>query len=193
MTLTERYDILCKTPADIHEHLPVLRRYAEQCDSIAELGVQCGKSTTAFLMGQPELLVSIDVQRRAELDELSGAASEWHKFEDGSVLANIGKTSWDFRLEDSRTCILPAIDLLFIDSAHCYDQTKAELERHAGKVRKWLIFHDTVSYGEFGEAGPPQVGIGPAISEFLSAHPEWTEREHFSNNNGLLVLERTDG
>jgi hypothetical protein len=33
-------------------------------------------------------------------------------------------------------------------------------------------------------------GLKPAIDEFLAAHPEWTVKEVFTNNNGLTVLQR---
>jgi predicted O-methyltransferase YrrM len=183
MTLQERYDRLCATPSSINELLPVLRRYAEQCGSIAEFGVDIGQSTTAFLMAQPKRLISIDVVRKPELDELFGLLH-------GD--SYIYKTQWFFRLLDSLMCTIPEVDMLFIDSSHCYDHIKSELERHHAQVRRWIICHDTIAYGEFGEAGPPQVGIVPAIEEFLATHPEWIEKEHLKYNNGLLVMERTD-
>jgi hypothetical protein len=192
MTLQERYDKLCATPSSINEHLPTLRDYAARCNSVAEFGVDIGQSTTAFLMGSPKCLASFDVVRKPELDELFNfsqplmnypSANRWHR--------QCGDTEWWFLLMDSRKCMLdPATDLLFIDSSHCYDQMAAELARHHAQVIKWIICHDTIAYGEFGEAGPPQVGINPAIDEFLARHPEWVRLEHFTNNNGLLVLER---
>jgi hypothetical protein len=33
-------------------------------------------------------------------------------------------------------------------------------------------------------------GLGPAIHEFLTNHPEWKLREQFTNNNGLTILQR---
>ena len=33
-------------------------------------------------------------------------------------------------------------------------------------------------------------GLWPAISEFLSLHPEWVLHERFTNNNGLTILKR---
>jgi hypothetical protein len=96
---------------------------------------------------------------------------------------------WHFTQAD--TGKLPDIaptDLLFIDTLHTAAQVEAEL-RHAHRVRRYLVFHDTVLFGEHGECGQP--GIMPAIEAFRIAHPEWREFCHMRNCNGLLVLERT--
>lgn len=193
MTLTERYDKLCATPSSINEHLPTLRAYASRCESVAEFGVDIGQSTTAFLMAQPKILTSYDLVQRPELEELFSTASVCERTEQW-IRCQIGSTWWWFEKRDSRTCrIAPPVDLLFIDSAHCYDQLITELTRHHAQVKRWLVLHDTVAYGEYGEAGPPQPGLTPAIDEFLAHHPEWVRFEQFSNNNGLLILERMNG
>jgi hypothetical protein len=189
MTLAERYDKLCATPSSVNEHLPTLRNYASRCESVAEFGVDIGQSTTAFLMGQPSKLVSIDVVCKSELGEL-WEIGKHHLNLGGTRGCTIGKTRWVFVIDDSRTHDLFDTDLLFIDSSHCYDQMATELSRHHARITKWIICHDTIAYGEYGEAGPPQVGINPAIDEFLARHPEWVRLEHFVNNNGLLVMER---
>lgn len=190
MTLAERYDHLCSTPSSIHIHLPVLRHYAEQCESIAEFGVQFGYSTTAFLIAQPSYFCSYDVVCHPELQELFDMAGSCKKV-GNTRLCKFGKTDWCFHMADSRKVPISSLtELLFIDSSHWYGQMKSELARHHACVRRWIICHDTVSYGQFGEAGPPQVGIMPAIEEFLAAHSEWTIREHQTNHNGLLIMER---
>lgn len=201
MTLAERYDHLCKTPSSINEHLPVLRHYAYKVQRVAEFGVDIGQSTTAFLMAAPEILYSYDVALHPELAELTRCMEPRGeiglptlKSGEGFFLVNWQSdklTRWNFLLDDSRTCNIPEVDLLLIDSSHYYDQVKTELSRHHQQVRQFIICHDTVSFGELGEDGR-QRGILPAIREFQSAHPEWVEREHLSNNNGLLVLERTN-
>jgi len=63
------------------------------------------------------------------------------------------------------------------------------LNIQSSKAKKYIIFHDTISFGnkdEFGE-GP---GLCPAIAEFLKTHPEWKEKETYTNNNGLTVLHK---
>ena len=81
-------------------------------------------------------------------------------------------------------------DLLFIDTYHTYGQLSKELELHGNKSRRYLIFHDTVTFGERGE-DHKKPGIIKAIDEFLWENKHWSVRESFINNNGLVVLERS--
>jgi hypothetical protein len=80
-------------------------------------------------------------------------------------------------------------DLLFIDTWHVYEQLKQELALHAARVRKYLVFHDTSTYGQVGEAAGSR-GIWPAIQEFLQNNPQWSLHSHAANNNGLTILVR---
>lgn len=54
MTLEQKYTELCVNPSDINEHLPTLKKYAEECDHITEMGVRGIVSTYALLMGKPK-------------------------------------------------------------------------------------------------------------------------------------------
>jgi hypothetical protein len=71
---------------------------------------------------------------------------------------------------------------------HVYEQVKTELELHANKVRKYIVFHDTTTFANNGEFGGK--GIWPAIQEFIDAHTEWKLTERLTNNNGLTILTR---
>jgi hypothetical protein len=92
---------------------------------------------------------------------------------------------------------LKETDLLFLDTWHAYKQLKAELELHASKVRKYILFHDTTSFATCDERSyeslgeewiGDQKGIWLAIEEFLQSNPEWKLIERFENNNGLTVI-----
>jgi len=76
---------------------------------------------------------------------------------------------------------IPEVDMLFIDTDHTYEQLKGELARHGNKVKKYLVFHDTVSC---------ETELMPAIEEFMKANKKWKIKEHYKFNNGVLVLER---
>ena len=69
------------------------------------------------------------------------------------------------------------------------NQLSQELKLHAGKVKKYLLFHDTVSFGEKGEHDQDK-GLIPAIEEFLQDNTDWNLIEKFENNNGFTVLEK---
>jgi hypothetical protein len=163
------------TPWSINEHLPVLRMLAGQCESVTEFGVERGTSTTAFLAAQPGRLTSYDhAPARPEIEQLKRLA---------------GRTIFEFHQADSRFVEIVPTDLLFIDTRHTADQLAAELQKHHDKARRWIVLHDTVTFGETGEDGGP--GLLPALREFLAAHPEWSIAIAYTNNHGLTLLKRS--
>ena len=182
------YNELVNKSSDINEHLPTLRRYAEECEHITEMGVRWVVSTYAFLVAKPKTLVSIDIQ----------LPSTWNAditpIEQGAK--DLG-CDFSFHLSNVLDIEIDQTDLLFIDTWHAYKQLKAELALHHSKVNKYIIFHDTTTYEfsdeggytEFGFEGDGQ-GLWPAIEEFLEEHPEWTIKERFTNNNGLTILHK---
>jgi len=63
------------------------------------------------------------------------------------------------------------------------------LRRHAGKVRRYIVLHDSTTFGERCET-PGHAGLWPAVEEFLAQGTfRLNSREH--HNNRLTVLERT--
>jgi len=166
VTLEEVYESVCSEPSDINEHLPTLRKYAEQSGRILDLGTRYGTSTTALLAGQPDVLISLDVSpcRNATLLKARG----------GTDLRFIEADSLEWQpIHDS-------YDLLFVDTLHTFEQVTAELGRFSALVTNWIILHDTVAF-------PP---VMDAVRELLNQNPEWSVIEDHQNNNGLTVLER---
>ncbi len=186
-TLDERYARLCKTPWNIHEHLPTLHALAMQCAHVTELGTERGFSTTAFLAAQPAELVCVDQMHHpmlAELRALGDAPIVGRR----SFETVVGRTKWSYTLSESTAVTLAPTDLLFIDTRHTYAQLAAELALHADKARRWIVLHDTVSNGLVGE-DPGSEGITRAVDEFL-ATGAFVVEAHYPNNNGLTVLAR---
>lgn len=176
--IEQKYQQLKDTPSDINEHLPTLKKYTEQCDHVTEMGVRAIVSTWALLAGNPKRMVSIDIKHPknfgGNLDEVIQAAN--------------GTTRYEFKLEDTTKNDIEETDLLFIDTVGYYEQLKSEL-RHAGRVRKYIILHDTQIFAVKGEDGGE--GLMKAVEEFLLENKEWEIKEQFTNNNGLMVLGRT--
>jgi hypothetical protein len=79
-------------------------------------------------------------------------------------------------------------DLLLIDTWHVYEQLKQELRLHGGKVRKYIVLHDTTTFAEYGET-PGHRGLWSAVEEFLAQGTFWLKQRR-ANNNGLTILER---
>lgn len=198
-TIASEYHRLCTTWSDIWEHLPALERYALQCDHVTECGVRGGVSSYAFANGlrrNPKArLVQVDIE------PLPAAFQAMARSEGLDVVG--------YQMSDLE-CPMEETDLLFIDTWHVYGQMKRELARWHPQVRKYIILHDTEVdrwVGETIRAGldgerqsretgipVPEImrGIWPAVLEFLDTHPEWTLREHYTNCNGLTVLERVE-
>jgi len=173
-TINEYHIKNCKTPSDIHEHLPVLERYAINCDTICEMGVRKGISTWTFLNARPKKLVSYDKEYSQDLEK--------HK-----EYAKKEGLDYEYIVQDVLQTQIDEYDFLFIDTWHTYTQLKQELKLHANKAKKYLAFHDVFTFGERGEDGR-DLGLIPAIMEFLRDNPQWKISYYTPKNNGLLVL-----
>lgn len=176
-TAREREYIRCATKpgGDIHEHLPRLRALASGLDHVTELGTRWADgSTVAFLAAQPTTLSCFDINDCPDLDRLRPLA---------------GRTHLAFTKADVLRTELVQTDLLFIDTWHRYAQLSAELWMHGAKARRYIVLHDTVTFGYHDEdgAGP---GLWLAVEEFC-APGTWRVSEHYENNNGLTILTRT--
>jgi hypothetical protein len=178
--LEKKYIELCNRKSDINEHLPTLKKYTEQCETIVEMGVRYIVSTYAFMMGMPKKITSIDIKHPKEYGG---------KIDDVVTLAKENNIDFEFILGDTRIIEIEETDLLFIDTWHIYDQLKIELENHSNKVRKYIILHDTTLF-EFNGEGFGYLGLWPAIEEFLKNNNKWIICERYVNNNGLTILKR---
>jgi hypothetical protein len=87
-------------------------------------------------------------------------------------------------------------EMLFIDTDHHALHLAAELQRHHHRVSKYIVFHDTHTFGLVGDTywtkTPDNRGLLSAVIDFVIAHPEWQFDYYSTENNGLTVLKRTD-
>lgn len=173
------YKKLCNKKSDINEHLPTLKKYAEQCESITELGVRRGTSTCALLYGKPKQMQCYDIEQKGNLP-----LKEYEKF------AYENDINFKFIIANVLHIEIDYTDLLFIDTLHTYNQLKQELSLHGNKALKYIIFHDTKTFGEIGE-DKKSPGLLKAIEEFLSKNSHWSVKEAYKNNNGLFILVRS--
>jgi hypothetical protein len=190
--LEQKVNELYHTPSDINEHFPAIIEYGSKCETITEMGVRWVVSTWAWLACAPKKLRCYDLYDPshwgASIQDIKDTAEAYNldfKFEVADVL----------KLEIEET------DLLFIDTWHDYQQLKSELYRHSEKVRKYIILHDTLSFGftneriyetyddERLETNLP-TGLNVAIDEFLFSNKKWYIHERFAHNNGLTILKR---
>lgn len=189
MTLDDLYQQHCAAGRAISAHLPRLKALATGCRVAVEFGVKAGASSTALLIGAGSV-ISYDTVETPSARQLQALAG----------------TRWDYRIQDSREAEPVACDLLFVDSLHTYAQVAAELDRHAASVHRYLVFHDTITFGSVGADGETgryrwtyrpgmsvphdALGIRPAIDELMIHDPTWRIIAHYTDSHGLLVLER---
>lgn len=187
--IKQYYDYYKSTPSDINEHLVTLYEYSKECSHITEMGVRACVSSWAFLYSKPKKMVSYDLIRHPNINTLCEVASENlidFKFINNDVLS--------VDIEDT--------ELLFIDTWHTYNQLSSELIKHSEKVKKYIILHDTTTYGyvdedRYGGLSPllndlPETkkGLMNAVNDFIKSEKglSWVVHEVFTNNNGLLIL-----
>ena len=172
----EKYYIQsCRIPSDINENLPVLRKYADDCNHVTEMGTRTGVSTWALVSSKANTIVLYDKDIRVGgwLEPHFLCARELSKDITFHCVSTV-----DPRVDIEET------DLLFIDTYHYYDHLKKELAMHGMKARKYLVFHDT-AHPIFTKE------LNPAIDEFMEEHTGvWVDQEIKENCNGLRVIKR---
>ena len=145
------------------------------------MGVRAIVSTYGFLAGRPKEMVSIDMTHPALV---GGNYNELKRVVEEEGIA------FRFRCADTLKIEIDETDLLFIDTKHTYGQLAKELELHGNRAKKYIIFHDTVTFGNVDMGSSRGRGLMPAIHEFIEKNPHWKIIEHFDNNNGLTVVGR---
>jgi hypothetical protein len=174
MDFEKEYQDACIRVTDIHEHLPILSDLTSQCNHVTELGVGWAQSTRAFLRHNV-ILHSYEYSPQPGIIDFF-------------IDAKKSGREVTLHIDDTRKVEIEPTDLLFVDSLHVYEQVKTELELHADKTKKYIVFHDTTLFADRGEFGGK--GIWPAIQEFMDSHSEWELVERRTNNNGLTILKR---
>lgn len=185
------------------EHFPTFYHFGTKCKRIVEMGVWKCASSWAWLACCPDYLRLVDIERipggdHNEIETEAAAMGVDFKFEIGDT--GHGATFNSIVLKDKefakRYYDIPTvpnyvmddnIDLLYIDSYHSYTHALAELNLHAHKVNKYLVFHDTETYGETHDFDG-DLGINPAIREYIAEHPEWYYIHKISYGDGCTVL-----
>lgn len=189
MTIEDVYAQHCQGRTAMAPHLPRLRSLATGYELAVEFGVKHGASSAALLLGASHV-ISFDVVETPQARQLQALAGD----------------RWEYRIQDSRRAFVPECQLLFIDSLHTYAQVSDELEAHAHKVKRYLVFHDSLTFGSIGAKGESgeqlwtyqrgvsvpleALGIRPAIDELMVRDPSWHIVAHDVTSHGLLILER---
>jgi len=166
-------------------HFTILKKYSNLCESVTEFGVYDWNTTWAFISSDIKKLRCYDGKvNRGKFHRENGG------YKDVVRCCEEEEIDFEFVHADTRKCEIESTDMLFLDTWHTYDQVKSEL-RFANKVKKYIIFHDTVLYGKVGSGG--NLGILPAIYDFLiDNYKEWQVLEDDKHSNGIMVIGRVE-
>ena len=199
--LIQKYNYYCELSSDINEHLPTLYQYAQECESIIELGVRGVISSYALING---LMNNNKQNKKILLNDISPCDIN----ELLSITNNLPVEVNYMWINDLDLDISENVDLTFIDTWHVYGHLKKELDKFSKVTNKYIIMHDTTVDEWLGETircglnaeqqsretGIPvneiNKGLWPAIEEFLDSNKNWKIKERFRNNNGLTILEK---
>lgn len=181
----EKYREKVNEVSDINELLPKIFGIASDCRHVTEFGVRRPTSTYALLAAKPARVVSYDIGRWDDVDEVEQLCLE-------------AGQNFQFITQNVLEADIEQTDMILSDTHHSYHQIRRELERHTSKVRKYWLFHDWETYKNQAEAWYPGVadhfgcqdGIGRAIYEFLDANKDWELYFETPINNGLVILKR---
>jgi hypothetical protein len=184
MQIEDKYNHLCSTTSDINEHLPVLKKYAEECQSIIELGVRGVISTYALIYG---LLNNGKKTKKILLNDIAPC-----DINELLSITNDLPIEVNFQwVNDLQLEIKKNVDLTFIDTWHVYGQLKRELSKFSKFTNKYIILHDTTVDEWQGETirngwnakqqsketgmaiDEINKGLWPAIEEFLLENKDW--------------------
>lgn len=157
-SLKERFEALCAEPSDIVEHLPTFVGVADhlRATHVIELGTRTGVSTIAWLYAMERTgghLTSVDIDPRPDIGEFG----HWtfHQSDD---------------LDPALLNQLEPADIVFIDTSHTYEQTRAELGVYQHLVRRGgiMLLHDTEL--EHPEDAPtyPAFPVRKAVNDFVA-------------------------
>ena len=180
----KKYNDALKENSDIHRHLPILKEYAEKCNSVLEIGLGFGNSSLAFLEGNIKTLYTIEIDKNWGLETIV----------DLKQIATEKQIDYQIIYGDSAN-VKPdrRFDMLFVDGNHSYLAVKKELEIYPKYINKYIGFHDVVTFGYRDMVITPnnhKQGINWAIDEFLQDNPEWVIDYTSIFNNGLLILKK---
>lgn len=175
-TIEDVFEAVRSIPRDLDKHMPTLAKYAARVNTAAEVSKR-RESTIALLHGIPSggMVHSHQVERSPVLDRMPSMAEAEGK-------------GWTKTVEDSSGMEgIEPCELLFIDSTeHTAARLRAELDKFAPNVSRWIIIHDTKLHANNGEDGGP--GYLEAMRGFMRDHPQWSVLEHTDRQYGLTVL-----
>lgn len=174
---------------DISSHLPSIFVYCilQKADIIVEAGVRDGESTIAFaktLNFHDALLIGLDIE--------NGPSKVYSKIKNSFFIC-MNDLDFPQYYQSNPDLKNHALDIIFIDTSHYYDQTLAEIEKFVPVLAAngFLLFHDSymsplpnfkwhcLNGTVFGGGWDNQQGVVRAIKEYFSISFDQTQYNNF--------------
>lgn len=193
------YEHHCRNWSDMVDHIPVLKEYARQCETVVEIGIRSMVSSWGVYQGLVEhggpncSYIGIDL-----------AMPPHHTLALAERLVKANGIQFEFIQGNDMDLDPIEADMYFIDSLHTYCHLTYELEKFSPYIKKYITMHDTSApwgdlddntyHGDYSEY-PAHIdrtkrGLWPAVVDFLKNHPEWELLERRLNCHGFTVLRR---
>ncbi len=185
-TLDEIFEWVAHKERDMNQHLPVLRSFAARCDHVTEF-TKRRESSVGLVAALPKKVISYQKESDPLLDILHHVLRRTpNKDHNTEWTSHIGSRCMDSLQGD----VIEETDLLFIDNIHTGKRIFKELVKHGQKVRKYVAFHDTHTYGMEGEDGGP--GLAYGIRKWINHEweeygREWQLAYHNGGQHGFTI------
>ena len=178
-TLEEFYFEIRKQQTDAHgEHYcnqhDAISKYMKECTSYKELGTHQGGTAAAACLTNPKSVNLIDIS-------MEKYNQSKHLFEKYCTENNIDLVVLE--MESTNPKGVSECDLLLIDSRHEPNHLKKELDCHAKKVNKYMIFHDTSIIN-----GRQNESLYHVLEDFTGKNTVWKIIERDQRSVGYTVL-----
>lgn len=194
--IEEEYFRAVNTFSNINEHIELLYELGMESQSIVEIGNRSPCITSkAFLRTNAKLTTyNTPAQGLHDNGMINGVKELFHKAK------MLGKDVLYVEYVEPLGLEIEECDLLFLNVWNARDLVSKMLERCGNKSQKFIALHNTHTYGVRDEKinwqdypdkkAEPNEGLLTAVIEFLIKNRHWQIKEHRTNNNGLIVLER---
>ena len=163
-----RPNIRWKMVGDMYKRLDYIQKTFIGVETITEFGPFQGCSTAAWISLRPKKFVTVDRGMSLDIPVFQQAAEE------------VG-VSFKFVIGNDLEIDIEPCELLFIDTMHTEDHTFNELQRHADKISKYLVFHDV---------NPNRFNTLKGINKWWVNHSEWQLKYQDFEDCGFMVLEK---
>ncbi len=163
-----RPNIRWKMVGDMYKRLDYIQKTFIGVETITEFGPFQGCSTAAWISLRPKKFVTVDRGVSLDIPVFQQAAEE------------VG-VSFKFVIGNDIEIDIEPCELLFIDTMHTEDHTFNELQRHADKISKYLVFHDV---------NPNRFDTLKGINKWWVNHSEWHLKYQDFEDCGFMVLEK---